>query len=173
MGKHSLWVRKVAGYMRAVLLNRLEEGKTGTITYGESAKLVRKKSAKTEPGGELKVLPCRLHRSLGLLQELCRERNLPCLPSLVVGKKTRIPGEGFYKAYAELDWQDQVEYPAILENDERMRQIAEAEQEACCKRKHEDWKELREALDTLIHGKRGNTSQVDGRSDIGFSTMAS
>ena len=136
------WVRKVAQRVGIMLLDRLETGETGTIAYSKGAELVRRKS-----GGEVRVLPCRMHRSLGLLQELCRALDLPCLPSLVVGKKTGIPGKGFYKAYTELDQQNQVEYPAVLESEEQMRRIAETEQEAC--RKHEDWQELRNALNKL------------------------
>lgn len=143
--KHSPWVCKVAVHAGTVLLNLLEEGETGAISYKTTAE-----STEGESKGELTVLPCRLHRSLGILQELCCNRGLPCLPSLVVGKKTGIPGEGFYEAYAELYQQGQVDCSAILKDDGQMRKIAAAEQEACRARKSEDWNELRKALDALI-----------------------
>lgn len=65
----------------------------------------------------------------------------------MVGKKTGIPGKGFYKAYTELDQQGQVECSAVPESEKWMRRIAGTGREAC--RKREDWQDLRDTLNEL------------------------
>ncbi|CAM4081218.1 HNH endonuclease [Bacillus manliponensis] len=70
------------------------------VAYAKRGELIEYGQLSKEIGGA--VSPVQLNKPLGVISEMCIERNMPPLSAIVINRNSQMPGEGFFTYIAPL-----------------------------------------------------------------------